>query len=49
MSMTVATGLKVMSTWATPKSPITERKTITAPKRWQSLAPSITKPATASE
>ena len=48
-SITVATGLKVISTWATPNSATTTRKTRVAPKRWTSLAPSMTKPATASE
>ena len=47
--MTVATGLIVISTCAMPNSATTVRKTGTAPKRWDSFAPNITKPATASE
>jgi hypothetical protein len=48
-SITVATGLNVINTCPIPNSATTTRKTRVAPKRWTSLAPSMTKPATASE
>src|SRR5262249_20689936 len=49
INIRLAVGLNVISTWATPNNATTARKTHSAPKRWFSLAPSMTKPATASE
>jgi len=47
--ITVAVGLNVISTIAAPKIRTTARNTRNAPKRWHSFAPSMTRPATASE
>ena len=47
--MTVAVGLNVISTWAMPNSTTTVRNTRRLPYRWFSFAPSMTRPATASE
>jgi hypothetical protein len=49
VSMRLAVGLKVISTCAPPNRITTARKMTTAPNRWFNLAPSMTKPATASE
>ncbi len=47
--MRLAVGLKVINTCAPPNRITTARKMITAPNRWFNFAPSMTKPATASE
>jgi len=47
--MTVALGLNVIMACATPNRRTTARKTWSAPKRWLSFAPSMTKPATSIE
>jgi hypothetical protein len=47
--ITVAFGLNVISTIATPKIRTTARNTRSAPNRWHNFAPSMTRPATASE
>ena len=47
--MTVAVGLNVISTCAIPNSTTTVRNTRRLPNRWFSFAPSMTRPATASE
>jgi hypothetical protein len=47
--MTCALGLNVMMVIAMPKSTTTVRNMVSAPKRWHSLAPSMTRPATESE